>query len=74
MKMNQRIRNYIKSKGITFTHVAEKSGIEIKKFSRLMTSRQPITSDEYERICKALEVDPVFFYSEKFLETKNNTA
>lgn len=74
MNMNQRIRQYIKSKELTFTKVAERSGIELKKFSRLMTNKQPITSEEYERICSGLEVDPRFFYSENFLESKNNSA
>jgi transcriptional regulator with XRE-family HTH domain len=75
MSMNERIRHYIKSKGMTFTFVADRSGINIKKFSRLITGRQPMTVDEYEKICKqGLSVEPSFFFTQKFLETKNKTA
>lgn len=71
MEMNQRIRTYIKSHGLTFTHVAAQSGIDVKKFSRMMTGKQRIGTDEYEKICKALNVDPGYFFREKFLKTKN---
>lgn len=75
MSVNQRIRRYIKENGMTFTFVAERSGFDIKKFSRLMSNRQEMTTDEYEKICKdGLKVDPGFFYGPKFLETKNRTA
>jgi len=70
--MNQRIRHYIKSNGMTFTFVAKRAGIDIKKFSRFMNDKQQMTIDEYEIICKeGLRVDPSFFHKEKFLETKN---
>lgn len=74
MEVNQRIRNYIKGNGKTFTHVATKAGIDIKKFSRMMTCKQPIDTDEYESICNALELEPGYFFQQKFLETKNKTA
>lgn len=74
MDMNQRIRQYIKSNGKTFTLVAEKAGIELKKFSRMMTGRQKIDTDEYELICKALSVAPTYFFAKKFLETQNLSA
>lgn len=73
--MNQRIRRYIKDNGMTFTFVAERAGFDIKKFSRFMSNRQQMTTDEYEKICKeGLKVDPAFFYSHRFLETQNKSA
>lgn len=72
MNMNLRIRKYIKKNGMTFTFVADRSGFDIKKFSRFMSNKQPMTTEEYELICrKGLEVDPMYFYKEKVLETKN---
>lgn len=73
MEMNSRIRQYIENNGLKFTFVAEKSGIDIKKFSRLMNNKQKMTIDEYEIICsKGLSVDPSIFFKKKFLETKNS--
>lgn len=76
MNANQRIRQYIKDNGMTFTFVAERAGFDIKKFSRLMNNKQQMTTDEYEKICiDGLRVQPSFFYETKFLEIKNkNTA
>lgn len=72
MGANERIRNYIKGNGMSYTFVANRAGIEVKKFSRFMTNRQPMTTDEYEQICeKGLQVTPALFFEQKFFETKN---
>lgn len=75
MNMNTRIRHYIKSNGMTFTFVAERAGMDIKKFSRFMNNKQDMTMDEYELICKkGLLLEPTYFFSKKFLETQNESA
>jgi|HigsolmetaAR203D_1030402.scaffolds.fasta_scaffold11786_6 hypothetical protein len=75
MNMNQRIRHYIKSNGMTFTFVAERAGIDIKKFSRFMNDKQVMTMDEYETICReGLRLDPAYFFDKKFLESRNKSA
>lgn len=75
MNVNQRIRHYIKSNGMTFTYVANRAEYDIKKFSRWMNNKQPLTVDEYEQICrKGLNVDPTLFFKEKFLDSKNKSA
>lgn len=75
MNMNQRIRHYIKSNGMTFTFVAKRAGMDIKKFSRFMNNKQDMTMDEYELICKkGLLLEPTYFFSKKFLETQNKSA
>lgn len=72
MRTNQNIRDYIKDNGMTYSFVARRSGIDIKKFSRYMSLKQPLTTDEYELICKdGLRVDPSYFFQKKFLETQN---
>lgn len=75
MKINERVRKYIKDNGMTFTFVADRAKIDIKKFSRFMNDKQPMTTDEYETICRiGLNVDPGIFFKEKFLDSKNKTA
>lgn len=74
MNMNQRIRHYIENNGLKFRYVAKASGIDEKKFSRMMNNNQKIVTDEYEMICKALNVEPTYFFKSKFLETKNKSA
>jgi transcriptional regulator with XRE-family HTH domain len=73
--MNQRIRQFIKSNGMTFSFVAQRSGVGIKKFSRFMCDKQQMTTEEYEKICiDGLNVDPTYFFNKEVLETQNNTA
>ncbi|WP_366294297.1 helix-turn-helix transcriptional regulator [Paenibacillus sp. AN1007] len=74
MRINKKIRALIKQRGLTFTYVADKSDIQFKKFSRMMTSRQKIGTDEYERICTVLGVAPGYFFEEKFLENKKGAS
>ncbi|MDD9147858.1 helix-turn-helix transcriptional regulator [Sporolactobacillus sp. CQH2019] len=71
MKINHRIRQYIESKGLKFGYVADLSSIDDSKFSRMMLGKQGIKVDEYEKICKALNLSTSYFFDEVFLETKN---
>lgn len=75
MNMNERIRTYIVSNGLKFSFVANRLQMDDAKFSRIITGKQKISTDEYEMICtKGLNVHPSLFYTEKFLETKNKSA
>jgi DNA-binding Xre family transcriptional regulator len=71
MKINNRIRRYIEENGLKFGFIAERSSIDDSKFSRMMTNQQAIKTDEYEKICKALNLPTAYFFDENFLETKN---
>lgn len=73
MQYNHRIRQYIKENGLIFRHVAEKSSINYKRFSRIMNGKTEMSVDEYERICSALGVS-LNFFQKKFLESKNVSA
>jgi hypothetical protein len=75
MKMNERIRSYIVDNGLKFSFVAQRVKMDDAKFSRIITGKQKINTDEYEIICtKGLNVHPSFFYADKFLETKKKSA
>ncbi|MEV9640473.1 helix-turn-helix transcriptional regulator [Mammaliicoccus sciuri] len=70
MKMHERIRNYIESHGMKLNFVAERSGIKPGRFYRLINGDAPLTTDEYEIICKGLSVKPSYFFEEVFLDPK----
>ena len=62
MGTNDKLKQYIKDNKLTYNFVAEKSGINNKKFSRIMTGKQPMTVDDLEKICKnGLSVHPSLF-------------
>lgn len=56
MLVQARIADYLTDKGLIKTRVAANSSIQRARFSRLMNNKAEMTADEYERICKALEV------------------
>lgn len=66
MFIHERIRQYIKDNGMLLNFVADKSGIDKKKFYRLVNGKTEMNLDEYERICSGLGVDPAYFFKEKF--------
>ena len=74
MKMYQRIRHYIDSNGLKINRVAENADIKPKRFYRLVNGESKLEVDEYERICKALGVEPGYFFKEEFLVFKNMIA
>lgn len=71
MEMHERIRDYIESNGLKLNFVAEKAGINPKRFYRLINGSAPLVVKEYEIICTGLTVEPGYFFKEYFLESKN---
>ncbi len=70
MEHYRRIRQYILSRGITLRFVASQSGIQVKRFYRIMDGTSQMTVQEYERICRrGLQLEPSFF-----LTMQANTA
>lgn len=74
MKVHERIRHYIDDKGLKMNHVAEKANVELKRFYRIVNGASTMSADEFEAICKALDVEPQNFFKEKFLVTKKMSA
>ncbi|MHB1681631.1 MAG: hypothetical protein ACYCYO_02205 [Bacilli bacterium] len=71
MKMHERLRAYMDGRALKLRIVAKKSGIEEKRFYRLLDGSSPLRVDEYERIvCDGLELDPGFFFNQNFLDSK----
>lgn len=75
MKVYERLRHYIESNGLKFNFVADKAGINPKRFYRIINGDAILTADEFEHICRqGLSIDPGYFFQEKFLKTKNKSA
>ena len=62
MSTSEKLKNYIKDNGLKYGFVAEKSGIDPKKFSRIINGQTKLTVEELEIICKrGLSVSPSLF-------------
>jgi DNA-binding Xre family transcriptional regulator len=59
---NLRLKRYIKDNKLKQGFIAQKSGINSKKFSRIITGKQRLTVEDLEKICKdGLSVNPSIF-------------
>lgn len=74
MKIHERIRHYINDNGLKMNYVAERSSIELKRFYRVINGDSTLSADEYEKICKGLNVEPKNFFNPELLVSKNKTA
>lgn len=72
MRLHEKIRNYINENNMTIKEVGEKTSIEIKRFYRILAGDSKMTADEFEEICKVLDVKPDIFFNENILETKSD--
>jgi AraC-like DNA-binding protein len=75
MKMFQRIRHHIVDNGIFLKKVAERAGIEQKRFYRLVNGQTEMTVEDYEVICrKGLSIEPTYFFTRKFSENEKSAS
>lgn len=69
--MYQKLRKYRKSKGVTQTYIAKKTGKSNKRISALETGELRLTVDEFEELCmRGYEVSPKIFFDDNFLKNK----
>lgn len=72
MKMYERIRSYANENGIKFSHIADKSGIERKRFYRMINGETSMSADEFEKIfIYGLSLEKKNFFVEKFSLNEN---
>lgn len=64
MSVSENINNYLADKGISKTHVANRSGIPRSRFTLLTTGKTRMFLSEYLAICKALDVKVTKFIDE----------
>lgn len=60
----ENVNAYLSGMKIKQTYLSLKSGIEVKKLSRILTEVQDITSTDMEKIASALGKKPEFFFGE----------
>lgn len=66
MELHEKIRTVRKIKGINQQALSKKLKITVQSYSMKETGKRPITTDELEAICEALEVSPSVFFESEF--------
>ncbi|WDL97842.1 helix-turn-helix domain-containing protein [Alicyclobacillus sp. ALC3] len=75
MKTEERLRKYLEDHGITKLFVAKRAGINEKRIYRILDGTSPMRAEEFKNICiKALNVDPMIFFVDKNLDSKDETS
>lgn len=64
-EVNEKIKKYLEGNGITQTHVANKSGMSVKKINDIVKKRSRVHVDTLDCIAKALNVEPYIFLNDK---------
>ena len=59
-----KIKDYISSKGISLTYVANRIGVSVPSFSQKLSGAVKISLEEYLAICRTLDVPFDFFLKE----------
>lgn len=62
MRVCERLKIYIKSKGLKQCAVAEKAGFTENQFSQILNGKRSVSADELEIICNAMEATPNDIY------------
>lgn len=73
LRLGQKVKTYLKEKGITQRHLAAISGIEEKRLSFLLNSKAIMWAEENFKICEALDVPYDFFKNYESEEIKKSS-
>ena len=63
-KVNEKIRNYLKSKGISQTHLARNMGMPVSTINKMLKNNREISVDELKNIADILEVNTNIFFED----------
>lgn len=61
-RMHDIVRSYIDRRGVSRKIVAANMGITESKLSLILNGKRRMTIEDYNDVCKAMAVDPRFFY------------
>lgn len=61
MRVFEQIRSFIEAKGFKQIVIARNSGIPYKTFNLMLLGKRKIYVDEFNAICRALDVQPDLF-------------
>lgn len=62
MKVCERLKLYIKDRGLKQCAVAKKSGFTENQFSQILNGKRSVSADELEIICNAMNATPNDIY------------
>lgn len=72
MSTGQRLKLYLKEKGISQTSVAQRLGINVKGFNAVLNGHAHLRADTLEQVCKLIGSTPTDFFTYNFQENGNN--
>ncbi len=61
MVVEAKIAAYLHDKGIKKCFVAQRAGIPVSKFSKIINGHTSMDSDDFIRVCEVLNVSPELF-------------
>lgn len=61
MGTEEKVRQYLKSKGISQRHIARVTGMSPSTLNLTLSGKRRMQIDELVRICKATEKEPAYF-------------
>lgn len=61
MRVNEKLAQIVKERGIKQTYLSERTGYSIDTISKILRSERKLTAEEFFVFCKVLELDPVIF-------------
>ncbi len=64
MAVENKLSEFIESKGISKQFISDKSGVDYQTLCRCLREKQPLKADEFLAICSVLEIDPRNFLNE----------
>ena len=64
MTVNENLRDYLESHGITQKFLVDKTGITPEKISNIMNGKRKVTGEELLLIARALEVNANIFLAQ----------
>lgn len=70
MSIHERVRQYVCEHSLSQTLIARNMGISPAKLSRLLNGQRKMTVDDYEQLCYAMAVDPIYFLHDNRIPAK----
>lgn len=74
MKTNERLKHFLKSRGIRQTAVAEGIGMKKTSFNAVLNGHAELRADTLEAVCNFIGVSPGYFFKFKVQDNETTTA
>ena len=74
MKTNERLKHFLKERGVSQAEVAEGIGMKKTAFNAILNDRAELRADTLEDVCKFIGVTPGYFFRYRVQENEINQA